>query len=201
MATSKALSVALWAAFVLFAALCISSDIFRAPLTHPRQLHRQQEVSFAARSVPIITKHSPGHQNPEVAPPKPLEEALKDNLLSGGLTSNASVAFVDNRGLDQSVSRRDGGPLYCTNGPCVDGSCCGKNNICGYGPDYCGAGCQSQCDATAMCGEFSENAEMPCGMNLCCSATGWCGVSCPASKILDMVELETDRYLDHWCLL
>jgi chitinase len=28
-----------------------------------------------------------------------------------------------------------------------------------------------------MCGEYSENAEMPCGMKLCCSAMGWCGVS------------------------
>jgi len=27
-----------------------------------------------------------------------------------------------------------------------------------------------------MCGMYSEDADMPCGMNLCCSATGWCGV-------------------------
>jgi hypothetical protein len=47
-------------------------------------------------------------------------------------------------------------------------SCCSKNNICGYGPDNCGDGCQSQCDATAMCGEYSEDADMPCGMKLCC---------------------------------
>jgi chitinase len=58
----------------------------------------------------------------------------------------------------------------------VDGSCCSKTKICGYGPDYCGDACRSQCNATAMCGEYSENADMPCGMNLCCSAMGWCGV-------------------------
>jgi hypothetical protein len=28
-----------------------------------------------------------------------------------------------------------------------------------------------------MCGEFSKDTDVPCGMNLCCSATGWCGVS------------------------
>jgi hypothetical protein len=28
-----------------------------------------------------------------------------------------------------------------------------------------------------MCGEFSEDADVPCGMQLYCSATGWCGVS------------------------
>jgi chitinase len=28
-----------------------------------------------------------------------------------------------------------------------------------------------------MCGEYSENGEMPCGLKLCCSAMGWCGVS------------------------
>ncbi|POS77062.1 oviduct-specific glycoprotein [Diaporthe helianthi] len=30
-----------------------------------------------------------------------------------------------------------------------------------------------------MCGEFSEDADMPCGMKLCCSATGWCGTTEP----------------------
>jgi chitinase len=28
-----------------------------------------------------------------------------------------------------------------------------------------------------MCGEHSEKGEISCGLNLCCSATGWCGVS------------------------
>ncbi|KAI1854021.1 hypothetical protein JX266_001162 [Neoarthrinium moseri] len=76
-----------------------------------------------------------------------------------------------------ALERRADGPLYCTNGPCIDGSCCGKNGICGYGPDFCGDGCTSQCNATAMCGQYSENGEMPCGMKLCCSATGWCGTT------------------------
>ncbi|KAH6651588.1 glycoside hydrolase superfamily [Truncatella angustata] len=28
-----------------------------------------------------------------------------------------------------------------------------------------------------MCGQYSEDADMPCGMKLCCSATGWCGTT------------------------
>lgn len=50
--------------------------------------------------------------------------------------------------------------------PC---SCCGAEGICGYGPDFCGDGCQSNCDATAMCGKFSEGGSIPCGLDLCCS--------------------------------
>ncbi|KAF2640323.1 glycoside hydrolase [Massarina eburnea CBS 473.64] len=28
-----------------------------------------------------------------------------------------------------------------------------------------------------MCGKYSKGGNVPCGMNLCCSATGWCGTS------------------------
>ncbi|KAH9234490.1 glycoside hydrolase family 18 protein, partial [Colletotrichum gloeosporioides 23] len=109
-------------------------------------------------------KLNPSHQNPAKAPHVATPEDVEfDSLLesSANLTSRQP----------HSLERRADGPLYCTDGPCVDGSCCGPKNICGYGPDFCGTGCQSQCNATAMCGEFSENAEMPCGMKLCCRRT------------------------------
>lgn len=51
-------------------------------------------------------------------------------------------------------------------------SCCSKDGKCGFGPDYCGAGCQSKCEATAMCGKYSVGGSQKCGMNLCCSAYG-----------------------------
>ncbi len=58
-------------------------------------------------------------------------------------------------------------------------SCCGVNKKCGYGPDYCGENnCTSNCDALAMCGRYSDGGNIKCGMNLCCSYYGWCGV-CP----------------------
>jgi hypothetical protein len=33
------------------------------------------------------------------------------------------------------------------------------------------------CDAKAMCGVHSEGGVQKCGMNTCCGAAGWCGVS------------------------
>ncbi|KAL3428232.1 hypothetical protein PVAG01_01741 [Phlyctema vagabunda] len=114
----------------------------------------------------------PGHQNPAKAPPVP--------------TPNIEISVID---LNSTISSRNfgdlnlhpiqrRGPLRCDDGECVDGSCCSKEGICGYGPSNCGAGnCTSHCEATAMCGEFSEDADVPCGMQLCCSASGWCGTT------------------------
>lgn len=49
-------------------------------------------------------------------------------------------------------------------------SCCGPDGTCGYGPDFCGTGCSSNCDAVAMCGKYADPAtDGKCGMNLCCS--------------------------------
>ncbi|KAI9152186.1 oviduct-specific glycoprotein [Paramyrothecium foliicola] len=113
---------------------------------------------------------NPAHQNPVQAPPQAMPEGFDlapGHRLDSNLTSRA----------EPDVRPDTSGPLYCKDGPCIDGSCCGKQGICGYGSDFCGDGCTSQCNATAMCGEYSENAEMPCGMKLCCSATGWCGTT------------------------
>jgi hypothetical protein len=73
-------------------------------------------------------------------------------------------------------------------------SCCGPEGICGYGPDFCGTGCTSKCDATAMCGEYSEDANMPCGMKLCCSATGWCGSK---SYLIPPLRLQNKLHADN----
>ncbi|KAH6991732.1 oviduct-specific glycoprotein [Fusarium venenatum] len=107
-------------------------------------------------------QNSPAHQNPDEAPPVHIPaDAIGMNK---SLTNYTSASHLQTRSASL-LQKRDA--LRCDNGPCIDGSCCGKNSICGYGPDYCGDGCQSQCDATAMCGEFSEDADMPCGMKLC----------------------------------
>ncbi|PNH59394.1 hypothetical protein VD0002_g8164 [Verticillium dahliae] len=111
---------------------------------------------------------NPAHQDPAKAPAVPIA-ALENSTTA----SIPAVSVFNPRGLNTFQKRQ---ALRCDDGPCIDGSCCSKEKICGYGPSYCGAGnCTSQCDATAMCGEYSENAEMPCGMKLCCSAMGWCG--------------------------
>ncbi|KAI6777446.1 hypothetical protein HG530_001391 [Fusarium avenaceum] len=117
-------------------------------------------------------QHSPAHQNPDEAPPVQIpSDALALNKTA---SKKPTASHLQSRNVNL-FQKRDA--LRCDGAPCIDGSCCGKNSICGYGPDYCGDGCQSQCDATAMCGEFSEDADMPCGMKLCCSATGWCGTT------------------------
>lgn len=36
---------------------------------------------------------------------------------------------------------------------------------CGYGPDYCGKGCVSNCDAGAECGQFANPKNKTCPMN------------------------------------
>jgi hypothetical protein len=39
-------------------------------------------------------------------------------------------------------------------------------------------------------GEYDDVGEMPCGMNLCCSASGWCGVGFN----LDLLSLQQTNY-------
>lgn len=41
------------------------------------------------------------------------------------------------------------------------------------GSDFCGDGCKGDCDATAMCGKFSDGGNVKCGLDLCCSWGGW----------------------------
>jgi chitinase len=53
-----------------------------------------------------------------------------------------------------------------------------------------------------MCGEYSEDANMPCGMKLCCSATGWCGSkSCSSylgrSSFRLMISTATESYCNN----
>lgn len=61
--------------------------------------------------------------------------------------------------------------------PCSNGACCGEGGFCGYGPTYCGAGCVSNCNAVAECGQFSSPAGKKCPLNTCCSEFGFCGTT------------------------
>ncbi|KAJ4386833.1 hypothetical protein N0V93_009731 [Gnomoniopsis smithogilvyi] len=61
--------------------------------------------------------------------------------------------------------------------PCSNGACCGESGWCGYGPTYCGDGCQSNCDATASCGEYAADVGQLCPLNVCCSQYGFCGTT------------------------
>ncbi|KAG9078041.1 hypothetical protein FS749_010005 [Ceratobasidium sp. UAMH 11750] len=61
--------------------------------------------------------------------------------------------------------------------PCVNGACCGASGFCGYGPTYCGTGCQSNCTATAECGQYASVPGTKCPLNVCCSQYGFCGTT------------------------
>lgn len=71
---------------------------------------------------------------------------------------------------------------YCSaDVPCEIG-CCGKNNVCGLGPNYCSDDkCINSCDAKAECnpGDWDDkyiNATT-CPLNVCCSSFGFCGTT------------------------
>jgi hypothetical protein len=54
-------------------------------------------------------------------------------------------------------------------------ACCSKDNYCGYGLAFCGAGCQSAygpCDGPGACGGINGKA---CAAGQCCSQYGFCG--------------------------
>ncbi|ESZ99230.1 oviduct-specific glycoprotein [Sclerotinia borealis F-4128] len=157
--------------------LCLAALIHAEPdySRHPRDISnsysnlnvKRQNSSIGDAWRDIV--FSPGHQNPAKSPAIPMP-----NIENTTLTFNNSVSAFNPRDVNiHSLQRRDA--LRCDSAPCIDGSTAG---ICGYGPSYCGAGnCTSYCEATAMCGEFSENADVPCGMQLCCSSSGWCGTT------------------------
>ncbi|KAK4176845.1 hypothetical protein QBC36DRAFT_378170 [Triangularia setosa] len=179
-------STAFSAAAVLLLLLCASPLLYSSSsVVNDNQRSRWQfwfrrdliqDPPKDAAFIPIA-RRGPAHSNPlKLAPHEPL-------LFEEPTDTSTTELSPRSAGL----SRRDG-PLYCHNGPCVDGSCCGPDNVCGFGPDFCGEGCRFNCTATAMCGEHSQLGRMPCGMKLCCSASGWCGVSTQHISLLSLLE-------------
>ncbi|KAF4511971.1 hypothetical protein G6O67_001165 [Ophiocordyceps sinensis] len=51
--------------------------------------------------------------------------------------------------------------------------------FCGYGPDYCGKGCQSTCERKSDCNPGWDGSDWSktdkCPLNVCCSKHGFCG--------------------------
>ncbi|KAJ5712178.1 hypothetical protein N7488_006334 [Penicillium malachiteum] len=70
---------------------------------------------------------------------------------------------------------------YCNStSPCYNGACCGYSygeGICGFGPDFCGDTCISNCTATAQCGEYASDPTASCPLDVCCSQYGFCGTT------------------------
>ena len=59
--------------------------------------------------------------------------------------------------------------------PCPNGACCSQWGNCGYGPDFCGTGCASNCNAKSECGQYGKQKECP--LHVCCSQFGFCGTT------------------------
>ncbi|KAI9041496.1 glycoside hydrolase [Aspergillus affinis] len=86
-------------------------------------------------------------------------------------------------------------PSCTKDSPCKIG-CCGPldkktgKGVCGFGPDFCGKGCTSQCDRKSECdsgwGLQWSNAST-CPLNVCCSKFGFCGTTedfCQGKKVI-----------------
>ncbi|KAB2570582.1 Killer toxin subunits alpha/beta [Lasiodiplodia theobromae] len=91
-------------------------------------------------------------------------------------SDNSSISFPLNH--TNSLFRRASEDYTCSaDRPCSNKACCGESNVCGYGPTYCGDGCQSHCDAKAECGQYAEVPGTTCPLNVCCSEFGFCGTT------------------------
>ena len=140
---------------------------------------------------------SPGHKNPQIAPAIPILQLSTDYILSQIQGTSDGSAITDPNGSlltpksfyagkeKSSLNKRAAGsdladPIQCGAGrPCLDGSCCNKDGKCGFREYNCGVNCTSNCNAQAMCGVDSPGGLKACGLNLCCSYYGWCGVWMP----------------------
>ncbi|KAJ3953651.1 hypothetical protein N0V92_009873 [Colletotrichum tropicale] len=130
-------------------------------------------IGSRRESAPVELAHlSPRAENSTA---QPVIEATTSSAFpapSGNLSvSDADAPF----GL---AVRLDDDPYTCGPGrPCSNGACCGASGNCGYAPAYCGAGCQSNCDAKAECGQYAVNPGQTCKLNACCSEHGFCGTT------------------------
>ena len=70
-----------------------------------------------------------------------------------------AAAFNNITGVDYTYSqnelKRDLPTGTCNSAtPCVNGACCGSNNLCGYSPSTCGTGCHSNCKCCELTKEI-----------------------------------------------
>ncbi|KAJ4244051.1 hypothetical protein NW762_014664 [Fusarium torreyae] len=84
---------------------------------------------------------------------------------------------VDDSSDDNTIGQTDPEFTCSKTRKCSNGACCGKDGWCGFGPTYCGKGCQSNCDAYAECGQYAKTKGQTCPLNVCCSEFGFCGTT------------------------
>ncbi|KAF4212956.1 hypothetical protein CNMCM5878_000587 [Aspergillus fumigatiaffinis] len=93
------------------------------------------------------------------------------------LLAARDLAIRADSGGQSSLSTSSGDFTCGPDKPCANGACCGASGWCGYAPEYCGDGCQSNCNATAQCGHYAKDPGASCPLNVCCSQFGFCGTT------------------------
>ncbi len=65
----------------------------------------------------------------------------------GGLQGVSNEQSLNPRLTTVPLAARDLPTGTCNAGtPCANGACCSKTNLCGYSKDFCGDGCQHDCE-------------------------------------------------------
>ncbi|PWY82995.1 glycoside hydrolase [Aspergillus heteromorphus CBS 117.55] len=98
--------------------------------------------------------------------------ALSDNVTNAAFPSDFNNLLVAQE-------------YTCTKSQRCERGCCGPiddtgTGNCGFGPDFCGDKCNSDCDRKAECdpGWGTQWSQMStCPLNVCCSKFGFCGTS------------------------
>ncbi|KAI0203375.1 glycoside hydrolase [Astrocystis sublimbata] len=89
---------------------------------------------------------------------------------------NLGIVAIITCSLLVGLTAAQGDGTCSSTSPCVSG-CCSKSGFCGFGPDYCGKTCVSNCDAVAECGQYAKDSGKSCPLNVCCSQYGFCGTT------------------------
>lgn len=97
-----------------------------------------------------------------------LDKRLSDSSTGIPTCSTSNGTCSDGR-LVRNIKKWTGWMCRVTDLRCAS-SCCSKDGACGFGPDFCGDGCQSNCDAKAECGEYSKTGNETCGLDICCGS-------------------------------
>lgn len=96
---------------------------------------------FLLVGVSFLTKPSFASQPVPALVSRDVFDDLSDLLLLGNVSDTESTCKKGVR---------------CKKNACCGGFFGGDEGTCGYGPDFCGDDCDSQCDAKADCGQYAE---------------------------------------------
>ncbi|KAF2147914.1 glycoside hydrolase family 18 protein, partial [Myriangium duriaei CBS 260.36] len=105
-----------------------------------------------------------------------LEDDTEGVLFADGDPSRVWATSLNPVLMSLPLDKRDLPTGTCNSQtPCVNGACCGPDNLCGYTHKQCGTGCRFNCNATAQCGPYAAKGHEKCPLNVCCSEFGFCG--------------------------